>query len=159
MKKIKLSSGAIALIDSKSFELIKNFNWFEIRIEKLSYVATNVKLPNGKSTMVLMHRIILGNPIGGIVDHKNGNGLDNRIKNLRLCTHAQNMANRRMHKNNTSGYRGVSWDKKRKKWKACINKNGKTVHLGFSVSKELAAKIYDRAAIINFGEFSRLNFN
>jgi hypothetical protein len=98
--KIKLTNGGFAIVDADDLGLIKKFRWYAIRLENLSYAATGLKLANGKQTVLLMHRLILDSLSGGIVDHVNGNGLDNRRSNLRFCTHSQNMANRKMHKNN-----------------------------------------------------------
>lgn len=65
------------------------------------------------------------------IDHINGNRSDNRITNLRKASRKQNMENKRLYRNSTSGVRGVSWDKKSQKWRAHIRSNGKSAHLGF----------------------------
>src|SRR3990167_9841185 len=108
MKIIELTKCQKSLIDDEDFEIVNGIKWFCLSVEKLSYAATNVKLSNGKSTLLLMHRLILGNHSGITIDHINGNGLDNRKSNLRFCTHAQNMANRKTPTTNKSGYKGVS---------------------------------------------------
>ena len=97
-------------------------------------------------------------PKGMATDHINGDGLDNRKQNLRICTHAENLRNRRLGKNNTSGYKGVSWHKLHKLWYAHISHNKKLMSLGYFKDKEEAAKAYDRKAIELFGEFAKLNF-
>lgn len=84
----------------------------------------------------LMHRVImvrkLGRPManGECVDHINGDALDNRRENLRAVSHKQNMENRKLHKNNQSGFRGVSWIPKGKCWRARVCHNGVGIHLG-----------------------------
>jgi hypothetical protein len=82
------------------------------------------------------------------IDHINNNKKDNRITNLRLVTVSENGQNRGKQLNNTSGYKGVSWAKKSKKWEACIRKNGKTIHLGFFINIEDAYECYKQAAKI-----------
>lgn len=90
------------------------------------------------------------------LDHINGFPLDNRISNLREATHAQNMRNKKKNKANTSGHKGVSFDKERKKWSAYITYCGKHIYLGRFETKELASDYYIRAAEKYFGQFARI---
>lgn len=106
---------------------------------------------------IRMHRQIMGEPEGMEVDHSDNNGLNNQKSNLRIATHWQNLANRALQKNNTSGYRGVSWSKQAKKWWAQIYVDSKTVHLGLFDDVKEAARAYNEAAIERYGEFARLN--
>lgn len=76
-----------------------------------------------------------------LIDHINGNRDDNRIFNLRLATHKQNMENQALHCNNSSGFRGVSWHKANKKWVAYVNHNGKRFYLGSYETFDHAAAI------------------
>jgi hypothetical protein len=92
------------------------------------------------------------------VDHINGNGLDNRKSNLRICTHQQNCENSRKRKKSFSKYKGVYWSKNAKKWVAQITIDGKSKHLGYFELEEDAAAAYDKAAVKYFGEFACLNF-
>jgi len=110
----------------------------------------------------LLHRIILeriiGRPLakGEYPDHINRNKLDNRRENLRVATNSQNTANASRSKSNTSGYKGVTWDKNRGKWIAQIKVDGKHKHLGrYETSKE-AYTAYCNAAVEYFGEFACL---
>ena len=89
------------------------------------------------------------------IDHINGNSLDNRFENLRLATNADNNKNKKKHKNNKSGYKGVSWHKRIKKWQAEIQVNNKQIPLGYYTNKFYAALVYARAAKKYFGEFRR----
>lgn len=91
------------------------------------------------------------------IDHVDGNGLNNAITNLRLCTKTQNMGNRKPNKNNTSGYKGVSWDKRKKKFRAQIRQSGKCKFLGYFDTIEQAAEAYNQAAVVYFGSFANLN--
>ena len=89
------------------------------------------------------------------IDHKNRSRDDNRIENLRLATNSQNTANSKRPAHNTSGLKGVTWHKLRRKWAAQIRKDGKNIHLGLFASAEDAHEAYIRAANENFGEFAR----
>ena len=97
-----------------------------------------------------LHRVILGEP-EGVIDHINGNPLDNCRQNLRVCTNQQNLFNRGKNSNNKSGYKGVSWNKQEQKWRAKIN--GK--HLGYFDSAEEAHRVYVRSAQELHGEYAR----
>ena len=89
------------------------------------------------------------------IDHKNLNKLDNRIDNLREATHSQNMINVPRPKNNTSGFKGVSFSKRHKSWCACITINYRKHHLGYFKDPEDAHAAYAAAASKHHGEFSR----
>jgi len=91
------------------------------------------------------------------IDHINGIRDDNRLCNLRECTGSENQYNKGSHKNNTSGYKGVSWHNNDKKWHARLNHKGKTKYLGSFNCKHQAAKEYNKAALKYHGEFSKLN--
>ena len=105
-----------------------------------------------------MHRQILEAPKGVWVDHIDGNGLNNRKSNLRLCSATENACNRRPVPNCHSRYKGVSWHKRQKKWAVRIAKRGKGIHLGSFDDEIEAAVAYDRKAEVLFGEFAYLNF-
>ena len=105
-----------------------------------------------------MHRAILNAPKGLLVDHIDGNGLNNRKSNLRLCTFAQNAHNSRPRRNSSSRYKGVCWHKLKKKWTVSIYKGGKRTYLGYYDDEIEAALAYDRKAEELFGEFAYLNF-
>ena len=111
---------------------------------------------NGRTR--LLHRLIMQPPANMLIDHINGNGLDNRKTNLRLANYSQNLANTGKHKNNKSSFKGVYWDKDKKKWRVTLSKNKKTIHIGVYVDKLEAAKAYDMAALKYHGEFARGNF-
>ena len=89
--------------------------------------------------------IVYGTMPDGFIDHINRVRTDNRISNLRLVTHSENMQNRKIQKNNKSGYRGVSWDAKYGKWRARINASGKCINLGYHDTAELAAVAFEAA--------------
>jgi len=115
-------------------------------------------------TSEIMHRVILGRKLGRKlsaneqVDHIEGVGLDNRRKNLRLATKAQNAFNKKLHTNNTSGYMGVCWSKYHKRWAARVQANNKSYHLGYFDDVLEAALAYDAGARKYHGEFASTNF-
>jgi hypothetical protein len=109
---------------------------------------------------VLVHRLIhvaMGLDPNLQTDHKNQNKLDCRRENLREATQTQNKANSRTYKNNTSGFKGVSFHKRQKKYNARLRINKEVVHLGCFLDPVDAAKAYDKAAVEYFGEFAFTN--
>lgn len=145
------------VIDAVDYELVKGHHWHAQKDKHTFYVVTNVHKPDGKRTLLSMHSLLL--PDAKRVDHEDGNGLNNRRTNLRTATHAENMRNRRKHKNGvTSQYRGASWDKSAGKFRAQIMVNGKKHFLGLFSEESDAARAYNVAALQCFGEFARLNF-
>jgi hypothetical protein len=114
--------------------------------------------PDKRAKIVTMHRELMNQPKGFLVDHRNTDTLDNRRSNLRLATCSQNQWNRQKIKNTTSRFVGVSFYKSRKKWVAYIDAAGKRISLGYFNSEIDAARAYDEAAKKYHGEFARLNF-
>ena len=112
---------------------------------------------DGKYKTIYLHRVIANAQEGQDVDHINGDKTDNSPENLRVCTRAENLQNSRVHKGNTSGYKGVCWDKQMKKWRGQIRGNGRNIFLGLFKRKEEAAMAYNESAKKLFGEFARLN--
>jgi formate-dependent nitrite reductase cytochrome c552 subunit len=105
-----------------------------------------------------MHRLIINNNDSKMhTDHKNNNPLDNRRENLRICTNSQNQMNTKVQINNTSGFKGVVWNKIAKKWVAQIKLNNKLKNLGYYINIKDAARAYNAAAIKLHGEFAKLN--
>jgi hypothetical protein len=102
--------------------------------------------------------MIMNTPPHLVCDHINHDGLDNRRAYLRNCTIKQNNANSRSAKNASSKYKGVSWNKTRKKWAAYIKKDYKQLYLGLFENETEAAKVYDKMAKKLFGKFAQLNF-
>lgn len=157
MKKIPLTQGEFAMVDDEDFEEINSHKWCVLRRSHTTYAMRGITIGVGKRKTILMHREILGAKNGELCDHKDGDGLNNTRENLRICTCLENSRNSRKQKNNTSGYKGVSWSKKGKYWVAFISYMGRTINLGhFSEIKD-AAKAYNAAAEEIFGEFAKLN--
>ena len=105
----------------------------------------------------LLHRVITKAPNGMEVDHINGNVLDCRLSNLRVCSRGENLRNRGAYKNNSSGRKGVSWSPWANKWRAEIRLDRKGIHIGYFTCLEAAADAYDKAALELHGDFARTN--
>lgn len=112
-----------------------------------------------KNKMYLSHRLawlyMTGEWPSEDIDHKDGDGFNNRWCNLREATDSQNLGNQKKHSNNTSGFKGVSWDKQAQKWMVRIQINGKPKFLGYVINPSEGASIYKSAAEKYFKEFAR----
>ena len=155
MKQIPLTQGKVSIVDDEDFEIVGRFKWYALKDGNHFYAVRNKK-PSGTGT-IWMHRIIMDCPKGKDVDHINRNGLDNRKGNLRVCTRGENLANTFTYKNNKSGFKGVSWYKKRNLWIAHITTNHKGITLGYFKDKYDAAKAYNESSLKYHKEFSVLN--
>lgn len=146
------------LIDDEDYFLVKDYTWCKSNKGE-GYARSResrLKHPDYKQKQVTMHRLILGITEPKVqIDHVNGNKLDNRKDNLRICNCSQNQANISVHKRNKVGYKGVRF--KAGKYEVNIWKD-KSIYLGRYKTLEEAAKVYDKAAVELFGEFARLNF-
>lgn len=153
MKEITLTRGYVALVDYEDFEELSKFKWYA---NTEGYAVRNKYAGFKTQQSIKMHRVILSllKGDGKYVDHINGNVRDNRKSNLRICTQAENMKNQKIRSTNTSGFKGVSWNKQFKKFCAYIYTNGKRTHLGYYPSAELAYKAYCKASINQHGEFA-----
>lgn len=149
MKKILLTKGKYALVDNEDFSYLNQFKW----------IVTN----NGYAVLskykklTYMHRVIMLPLDEKVVDHINHNPLDNQRKNLRICSRKENLRNQNIQKRSSSGYKGVSWNKKRKKWTVFIMVDKINKFKGYYKTKEEAARVYNINAIKYFGKFAHLN--
>jgi hypothetical protein len=163
MKEKKLTQGQVALVDDDNFGWLNSFKWFAHKDDfkyNNGYYAVKKINKGGKSYMQCMHRLILNiNDSKLLVDHINGNKLDNRKENLRIATKSENGRNRDRQSNNKSGFKGVHWNKQFGKYRAQIMLNNKTTYIGLYTNPVEAAKAYDLKAKELHGEFARLNFN
>lgn len=145
-KTIPLSQGKLALVDDNDFEWLSQWNWTYDQRKHTAYAYRHVYKDSQFVKTVRMHRAILNPPPDMHIDHINGDGLDNRRCNLRICTHAQNLWNSRKREGTTSQYKGVSWQPAHECWIASIGIHGKSSHLGCFDSEEEAAIAYNYAA-------------
>jgi len=149
---IPLTKGKITIVDTENYEWLMQWRWCTDQRKDTSYARRNFR-KNGKQHTMKIHREILNLTNVDIrdIDHKNGNGLDNRRINLRLVSPGLNGANCRMRKNNTSGFRGVYWHKKAKKWGAQIMVCHKQIYLGLYSQIEIAGEAYKKAILHYWG--------
>lgn len=157
-KLIPLTQDKFAIVDVEDYDMLMQWKWMA-KFDGYNWYARRNQygFGNGKSKTILMHRLILGITDATImVDHKDGNGLNNSRSNIRICTPQQNTFNRRKQTNTTSKFYGVYLD--RGYWNAGIKHNGKRKNLGNYPTEEDAAKAYDAEAKKLFGEFATINF-
>lgn len=155
-KEIIVHGGHIALVDDADYPLLSQFQWYLVK----GY-AYRSEWRNGKTKLIPMHHDLLPIiPRGMRRDHENRNRLDNRRKNLRICTPTQNSANSNapMRRSKTSRYKGVRQHAGSVLWTASIGVDGKYLHLGSYKDETVAALAYDSAARFYFAEFAGTNF-
>lgn len=159
---IPLTRGEIALVDPIDSDLSQDgVRWVARRKSDVTYVARFVRpYVNRRGTAQYLHVVIMERVLGRklikgeLVDHIDQNPLNNRRHNLRIATQSQNGQNRGKSKQNTSGYKGVSWSGVMKKWHARIMVNGQLHLLGYFDTPEAASQAYQDAAHKYHGEFS-----
>jgi len=157
-KLVPLSKDKFTIIDLEDFEKVKGFKWyFSSRGYATSSQWRCFPKNHANQYTLHMHRVIMNTPEGLLTDHINGDSLDNRKSNLRIVTNAQNLCNVKLTKKNTSGYKGVSWCKNSKHWRAKITFERKIFWLGGHKCPQEAAKAYDKAALKYFGEYAKTN--
>ncbi len=156
-KQIPLTRDFYAVVDDDDYEALAAFRWqaFVPRGQRRARVyATRCVRENGRSCTIYMHRVIAAAPKGSTVDHANGDGLDNRRHNLRICTVSDNAKNKLSH--GSTGYKGVVVARSGR-YVARIKIDGKVKHLGTHDTPQLAAEAYDRGAEQHFGAFALTN--
>ena len=137
---------AFAIIDTEDLERVKPFRWYYVaKGNSGGYAATNVPLLEEKRKTLFLHELITesykNKPLGNFdVDHVNNYSLNNRKSNLRICSHSSNLHNSKLHSDNTSGHKGICYDKNRNKWVARIQIKGKMINLGRFSGKEEAIR-------------------
>lgn len=156
---LPLSQGKVAVIDFDDFEKVRPYKWHLSKSQNNLYARHNFSNDAG---YLILHRFLLDAPDNMDVDPRDGDGLNNRRNNIRLCTPSQNaQARQRKRPSMTSSFRGVFWDKHKAHkaaWTARLRFNGKNIHCGSFKKEEDAARAYDKKAIELFGEWASPNF-
>lgn len=145
-RSIHLDGGRSTLVDQEDYERLVEYSW---RVHSKGYAVT--------SRGILMHRMLMIPEDGKQIDHINGDKLDNRKANLRVCTNGQNHMNIKKYAGKTSKYKGVWWNKERGKWQTDIKLDKKKRYVGRFEDENEAGLAYNAAAIALFGEFALLN--
>ncbi len=150
---IPLTKGRFAIVDAGDYDWLNQYKWHAfVRQKKWLYAACQIKRKK-----IFMHRLIMKPPPDMFIDHIDGNGLNNKRENLRICTPRQNAYNRKG-KSQGSKYKGIMWNKRTRKWVTQIKHCDKAMQIGSFNNQIDAAKAYDKKAKELFGEFAYLNF-
>lgn len=159
----KTNGECTVYFDESDYDLISKYKWAvngrpdHLYVQSTKYYGKR-KYGAIRCEITLMHRLLMGmEKFSGIVDHIDGNGLNNKRENLRIVTHQQNMCNRKADKMGASGLKGVYWVKNIKKWEARISHNKKQVIGGYFLTKKEAAIKYNELATQYHGNYARLN--
>jgi hypothetical protein len=150
VKRIPVTGGLYAYVDAADYEELSRHRW--------CWLSCGYAGRYEKGKRILMHRQIMNPPKGKVVDHISRNRTDNTRANLRNVTQAENCRNRGKHHGTSSQYLGVFYHKPTRKWLASISIGGKRIHLGRFDDEVEAARAYDRAAVMYFGDLCVLNF-
>ncbi len=136
MKTLQLTQNRVTILDDNVYDKVKDFSWF---YSKKGYAVGRM----GTKKLIYLHRVVIGASKGEEVDHINRNKLDNRLVNLRVCTHQENMVNVAMHSDNRTGYKNIHWYASRNKWLVQIMRDGKKYYLGYYKNIDEAVKVRD----------------
>lgn len=154
--RIPLTQGYEALIDPDDVEKVGQYKWCLKKDRYTAYAKRTITV-DGKQTVQFMHRLIMDAPADKQVDHINGDGLDNRKVNLRLCSQMENRRNLQKSVSNSSGFKGVHYDNQFGKWKATITLNNRPTFICYSECLFCAAEAYNQKAKEFYGEFANIN--
>lgn len=145
---IPLGRNLVALVDAQDAEWLSCYRWRAIRIRNTWYAVRD-----GGEKLLYMHRLILDAPDGLVVDHRDGNGLNNTRANLRLVTVRENNINATKRRGCSSRYRGVDWCKGARAWRARVWVDGREKLVGYFATEEEAARARENAARAAYGEY------
>lgn len=157
MKEIQLTQGKVALVDDEDYNSVSQLKWYAKKDSCNFYAARNIKI-NGKRTTQRMHQFIIGSvPNSMLIDHIDGDGLNNQRFNFRICTCKQNQMNSKIRKNKNCQFKGVTFSKRDKVFIARITIDKKRKTIGRFDNELEAAIAYDKYASLYFGSFAKTN--
>ncbi len=157
MREVLLTNGLAVQVDDQDVSAVSGYNWYAYKSGKNTYATRSIYLPVKQS--IAMHRFIMRAEAGQVIDHIDGDGLNNCRSNLRICTRQENLRNQRKRAGCSSRFKGVSrYPSASSPWQSVIVFNYKNITLGKFRTEEEAARAYDEAALRLFGSFGRLNF-
>ena len=153
---IPLTQGRVAIVDRADLDKLAGLTWRAVCLNGHWYAQTSIP---GVEQPVFMHRYLTDCPAGKLVDHADGDGLNNRRANMRVCTHTENMWNQRAQATGrkVSRFKGVTWKPRGKPWAAAIQQRGERLYIGSYRTEEEAARAYDAAAKVFHGRFACTN--
>jgi hypothetical protein len=163
-KTIPVTLGKVALVDAEDYDMLIKYKWTTQKSRRNRCCACRYPGPRSDRKAIYMHRVIMEAGPSEVVDHVNGDALDNRRANLRKCTNAENQRN--IHaRRSASGYKGVTKIQRgcnlKRPWAAAISigcAKERRIHLGYFADPADAARAYDKAAKKHFGQFANLNY-
>lgn len=156
-REILLTQGYVAIVDDEDYELAMRYRWQAKKAKRTVYAMHRLPLRAGKRPALYLHRLIMQAPDDREVDHRDWDGLNCTRSNLRLATRAQNLGHTGISPRNTSGFLGVTWSKKAKRWQAGYKLAGRTITIGYFDDPREAARARDRAVLASRGEFAVVN--
>ena len=159
-KEIILTQGKVALVDDEDYDYLNQWKWCLRGTGLGKFYAIRGFEKSKKSNIkgsISMHRQLMKPTNGFVIDHLDGDTLNNQKINLRICTQSQNCSNQKKSISNTSGYKGVSYYKKNNRFNAKIAFNKKTIYLGSYIDPIDAARAYNAAALKYHGKFANIN--
>lgn len=152
-KQIPLTQGQFATVSDEDYKKVSQHKWTLLKGRAKRYARKTTRYPDGRQGTLYLHRFILNSPPQLHIDHIDGDGLNCVRENLRVASPLNNRYNEPIRRNNTSGHKGVCWNKKLQKWQGYIRVNRKMHHLGFFDDIEDAARAYRDFAKQFHGEF------
>ena len=154
MMQINLINSPLSVqVDDADYPALSVHPWALARKRDKQYAVARI---NGRG--VYLHRLIMGAPMLRVVDHIDGDGLNNRRSNLRICTRSQNMGNSRAHRDRSGEFKGVYYERDSGRYVAQICCRHRRTKIGRFATPLDAARAYDTAARAAFGEFAKTNF-